>query len=119
MHASTGEVAYVDPLQSALDRGSEALNFINSPLVLDYIHVKFSCTLPGWTSGNPFNYIINEGFYLYDTSASIDQGACNSAGDAESQLKESILSGAFLLRYAFPQKGDERVFSSDMFVVHA
>lgn len=35
--------SYLDPLSYALDRGSEALRFINSPLVLDYVHVKFSC----------------------------------------------------------------------------
>ncbi|CAM9923666.1 unnamed protein product, partial [Scytosiphon promiscuus] len=45
--------AYKDPLQNALDRGSEALDFVNSPLLLDYAHVKFVDTLPPWTSRNP------------------------------------------------------------------
>lgn len=56
---------YVDPLQRALDRGSKALDFINSPLVMDYVHVKFSCTLPNWTSSNPLPRTINPGFYRY------------------------------------------------------
>lgn len=58
--------AYKDPLQSALDRGSDALEFLFSPLVLDYVHVKFAGTLPPWSSRNPFQPTINEGFYMYD-----------------------------------------------------
>ncbi|CAM9206588.1 unnamed protein product [Ectocarpus fasciculatus] len=57
---------YKDPLQSALDRGSDALEFLFSPLVLDYVHVKFAGTLPPWSSRNPFQPTINEGFYKYD-----------------------------------------------------
>lgn len=58
--------AYKDPLQSALDRGSKALDFLNSPLVLDYVHVKFTGTLPPWSSRNPFQPTVNEGFFKYD-----------------------------------------------------
>lgn len=57
---------YEDPLRYALDRGSEALKFINSPLVLDYVHVKFSCRyirdLPIWlctTGGNKFQEFVS------------------------------------------------------------
>ncbi|CAM9252147.1 unnamed protein product, partial [Ectocarpus sp. 8 AP-2014] len=57
---------YKDPLQSALDRGSDALEFLFSPLVLDYVHVKFAGTLPHWSSRNPFQPTINEGLYKYD-----------------------------------------------------
>lgn len=56
---------YMDPLQRALDRGSKALDFINSPLVMDYVHVKFSCSLPNWTSGSLTPRTINPGFYKY------------------------------------------------------
>lgn len=51
--------AYEDPLQRALDRGSKGLDLLNSPLVLD--HVKFTGTLPSWTSRNPFQPTVNEG----------------------------------------------------------
>eukprot|EP00903_Cladosiphon_okamuranus_P021649 g19903.t1 len=57
---------YMDPLQRALDRGSKALDFINSPLVMDYVHVKFACTLPTWTSSSSIPRNINPGFYKYD-----------------------------------------------------
>lgn len=57
---------YEDPLKSALDRGSGALDFLSSPLVLDYVHVKFTGTLPAWTSRDPFQPNVNEGFYKYD-----------------------------------------------------
>lgn len=50
-----------DPLRRALDRGSKGLDLINSPLVLDYVHVRFTGTLPPWTSRNPFQPTINEG----------------------------------------------------------
>ncbi|CAM9548053.1 unnamed protein product, partial [Ectocarpus fasciculatus] len=56
---------YMDPLQRALDRGSKALDFVDSPLVLDYIHVKFSCTLPNWASSSSIPKTINAGFYTY------------------------------------------------------
>lgn len=55
--------SYLDPLSYALDRGSEALKFINSPLVLDYVHVKFSCGYDlhqplNTTSGNNFRRFV-------------------------------------------------------------
>ncbi|CAM9276411.1 unnamed protein product, partial [Scytosiphon promiscuus] len=54
---------YTDPLQRALDRGSQALDFINAPLVLDYMLLKFSATTPPWTASNPFTYNMGEKFY--------------------------------------------------------
>lgn len=56
---------FVDPLRHALQRGSEALKFINMPLVLDYVDIKFSCTLPHWASMRPYQSTINHGFYKY------------------------------------------------------
>ncbi|CAN0375918.1 unnamed protein product, partial [Ectocarpus sp. 13 AM-2016] len=56
---------YMDPLQRALDRGSKALDFVNSPLVLDYVHAKFSCTLPNWALSSAIPKTINAGFYKY------------------------------------------------------
>eukprot|EP00903_Cladosiphon_okamuranus_P014652 g13586.t1 len=63
-HKYKGQI-FNDPLRRALDRGSKGLDLINSPLVLDYVHVKFTGTLPSWTSRNPFQPTINEGFYKY------------------------------------------------------
>lgn len=55
-----------DPLQSALDRGPKALEFINSQLVRDYMYAKFSKSVPPWGARTPFDYNIHEKFYLYD-----------------------------------------------------
>lgn len=67
------EVESIDPLQVALDRGSQGLQFINAPLVLDYVHMKFWNTLPDWASRNPLHNTISEGLYsstrLNDTEA--------------------------------------------------
>lgn len=59
----------IDPLQRAINRGSQALEFINAPLVLDYVQRTFLCTVPLWQSLNPFSYHINEGFYKYYSGA--------------------------------------------------
>lgn len=56
-----GGVNPLEPLRRAIDRGSEGLELLNSPLVLDYVSVKFSCTLPSWTSRNPVQPTVNEG----------------------------------------------------------
>lgn len=53
--------SFVDPLPQALDRGPKALDLLSSPLVLDYLRVKFTGTLPPWTSQNPFQPDVNEG----------------------------------------------------------
>lgn len=55
------EPKFIDPLKRALDRGSAGLDLLNSPLVLDYVHVKFTGTLPSWLSRNPFQPTVNEG----------------------------------------------------------
>lgn len=49
----------------AENTGSAASAFINSPLVLDYMELKWTCTVPSWSRRNPFDYAINEGFYTY------------------------------------------------------
>lgn len=51
----------MDPLRRALDRGAKGLDLLNSPLVQDYVHVKFTGTLPSWLSRNPFQPTVNEG----------------------------------------------------------
>lgn len=58
------EIDEIDPLRYALERGSEALPFVNAPLVMDYVDNMFSCTLPHWLSRDPCNFYVNEGFYL-------------------------------------------------------
>lgn len=55
----------MDPIQQAVDMGSRALDFVNAPLVLDYIRLRFSCTVPGWLSPYPFRHDINAGFSEY------------------------------------------------------
>lgn len=116
--------AYMDPLQNALDRGSTALEFLNSPLVLDCVHVKFTSTLPPWSSRNPFQPTINEGFYTYDDfdeyelsdvlhsppveklgSSRAETGTPagrNSPGAETTAEREGFLSVSFLLRSVDP-----------------
>ena len=59
-----------DPLQRAMDRGSKGLDFVNSPLVMDYLHLKFMGTIPGWFSSSPFRDTIDLGFCSYIPSES-------------------------------------------------
>lgn len=67
----------IDPLQHALDRGSTGLDFINSALVLDYLHLKFWNTIPSWMSRNPFQNTINRGFYTYLQDGDVGREASN------------------------------------------
>lgn len=83
----------VDPIQEAVGRGSKALDFINAPLVLDYVRLTFSCTLPHWLSRHPFNYDINAGFYKYFP---VHPEAPGYNGDSDAETPWSF--GA-LLRY--------------------
>ncbi|CAM9995089.1 unnamed protein product, partial [Ectocarpus sp. 12 AP-2014] len=55
----------LDPLQQALTRGSDAHEFVNAPLVLDYLELKWKCTTPNLDRRNPLDYTINEGFSTY------------------------------------------------------
>ncbi|CAM9651710.1 unnamed protein product [Ectocarpus fasciculatus] len=57
----------LDPLQQALTRGSAAHDFINAPLVLDYLELKWKCTTPNLDRRNPLDYTINEGFSTYNS----------------------------------------------------
>lgn len=98
----------MDPLQRALDRGSKALDFIDSPLVMDYVHVKFSCSLPNWTSSSPIPRTINPGFYKYrdfdeydfcDVLSSIQKREALST-DPKSESPKAEQWDDFLLRLA-------------------
>ncbi|CAM9206508.1 unnamed protein product [Ectocarpus fasciculatus] len=99
---------YIDPLRRALDRGSKGLDMVNSPLVRDYVHVKFTGTLPHWTSRNPFQPTVNEGLYKYDDfetytlseilSTSVKTPTANQGGEQSPAQKEGLISMTFLLR---------------------
>ncbi|CAN0140980.1 unnamed protein product, partial [Scytosiphon promiscuus] len=108
----------VDPLRQALDRGSRGLDLLNSPLALDYMSIKFSCTLPPWTSRDPFQPTVNEGFYTYsgfeayDLSEILSQpaGRTTHTGNSdtdkekseeefEGESEEKFMSMDFLLRF--------------------
>lgn len=56
---------YIDPLQRAVHRGSEDLGFVNNPLVIDYVHQKFNCSLPHWASKKLDLASVNGGFYTF------------------------------------------------------
>ena len=47
------------------DTGPKAYVFVNTPLVLNYMQLKWSCTIPRWTRRYPLDYNINEGFSTY------------------------------------------------------
>ncbi|CAM9237184.1 unnamed protein product [Ectocarpus sp. 12 AP-2014] len=102
---------YLDPLRRALDRGSEGLDLLDSPLVKDYVHIKFTCTLPSWTSRNPFQPTVNEGFFKYDdfdkyklseilSTPDENVGSDDKESPAlKEALKEHFLTKSFLLRF--------------------
>ncbi|CAM9397930.1 unnamed protein product [Ectocarpus fasciculatus] len=102
---------YLDPLRRALDRGSEALDLVNSSLVKDYVHIKFTGTLPSWTSRNPFQPTVNEGFFKYDDFDTYKLSEIFSTPDEnlgskdqespglKAALKERFLTKSFLLRF--------------------
>eukprot|EP00752_Nemacystus_decipiens_P011859 g10519.t1 len=99
---------YEDPLRRALDRGSKALDFLNSTLVKNYVHVKFTGTLPLWTSRNPFQPTVNEGFYKYEFDkyplAALLQGRSLRSADSDDTNKspaekERFMTMSFLLRF--------------------
>lgn len=46
---------------------------MSSPLVLDYMQLKWSCTIPSWTHRYPLDHNVNEGFYIYGNVA-YDEG---------------------------------------------
>lgn len=100
---------YIDPLQRALDRGSKALDFLNTPLVLDYVHNKFSCTLPHWASSSSFQPTINAGFHMYRgfdkywLSDLRPEGSTDVEGRADESVKTTpFMLDSFLLRCAHP-----------------
>lgn len=104
-----------DPLQSALDRGSDALAFTNSPLVRDFMHVKFSRSVPPWGSRSPFHHNIQKIFFEYVMKDEQDErrserATRNSQGnhvrtsrtECMKDAKKRFNNGSnFLLRYRF------------------
>ena len=59
----------LNALAEAVRSGSRALELLSEALVLDYVDLKFSRTLPRWDDQNPFRYNINQAFYSYTHQA--------------------------------------------------
>eukprot|EP00903_Cladosiphon_okamuranus_P021895 g20127.t2 len=55
----------VNALAQAVRSGTRALDLLSEALVLDYVDLKFSRTLPSWNSQHPFKNNINQAFYSY------------------------------------------------------
>ncbi|CAM9260310.1 unnamed protein product, partial [Hapterophycus canaliculatus] len=85
---------FIDPLHRALDRGSGALDFVNCPLLLDYMSEKFSRSVPPWTSGTPFSHNVSEHFYTHTIRDYSEQ----HEGDARHELTSADLLMSCLLR---------------------
>lgn len=54
-----------NPLVQAVRSGPQAMELLSEPLVLDYLGLKFTRTLPSWNSQHPFERNINQAFYSY------------------------------------------------------
>lgn len=54
-----------NPLLQAVRSGPQAMELLSEPLVLDYLGLKFSRTLPSWNTQHPFERNINQAFYSY------------------------------------------------------
>lgn len=54
-----------DPLLQAVERGSNALDFIKAPLVRDYVHRTFMSTLPSILTQRPLHEEVIPGFSTY------------------------------------------------------
>lgn len=89
------------------------MDFISSPLVLDYVHVRFTCTLPPWSSRNPFQPTVNEGFYKYKDFAeyklsdvlqgpAVENSRSLVEGKGTLANQEGFFSVSFLLRSVDP-----------------
>ena len=55
----------LNALSQAVRSGARALDLLSEALVLDYVDLKFSRTLPSWNDQNPFRHNINQAFYSY------------------------------------------------------
>lgn len=53
----------------AVSSGPRALELLSEALVLDYLGLKFSRTLPRWNTQKPFERNINQMFYSYTHQA--------------------------------------------------
>lgn len=74
----------LNALAQAVRSGPRALDLLSEALVLDYVDLKFSRTLPSWNDQNPFRRNINQAFYSYT----------RHAPDAERKKEEPSLGGA-------------------------
>lgn len=52
------------------------------------MHLKWACTIPSWTSRNPFHYSINEGFYTYPGKPSNKKGNDEKDGNQQDGNKK-------------------------------
>lgn len=50
----------------AVRSGPQAMELLSEPLVLDYLGLKFTRTLPAWNTQHPFERNINQAFYSYN-----------------------------------------------------
>lgn len=66
--------------------------FGNTPLVLDYMELKWSCTIPKWPSRYPLDCDINEGFYTYGSECPKERSS------ADQTQERSPTRACYLLR---------------------
>lgn len=85
----------MNPLFQAVLGGGEGLDFLNSPLVLDYLRIKFSGTLPPWTTRNPFQPDVNEGVLL-DCGILILHVWVNASAQKQLELADCCVCGYVL-----------------------
>lgn len=76
----------------AVRSGPRSLEFLSEALVLDYLGLKFSRTLPRWHSQKPFERNINQAFYSYTHQARKAPAAdATAAAEEESDFFQTLL----------------------------
>lgn len=117
-----------DPLQQAIDRGTDALYFVNSRLVMDYIRAKFWRTLPALTSRNAVHSGVSKNFYEYlrsrdgtkqDARRSApprQTDASRSRSNGEGRMDEIRVMASNFLRVSDPDWHDE-FWAQDFFCI--
>lgn len=93
----------MDPIEEAMDRGSDALYFANAPLVMNYMDLTFSRTIPRVLSRHPFKYHINPGLYIY----SLEGGRRKEMEGSTDLLEKWYSKGNDLLRYSMRRMNEE------------
>lgn len=68
-------MVYEGPLAQATRLGPRALDLLSQPLVMDYLRLKFSRTLPRWNDQKPFQRNINQAFYSYKYQAKASENS--------------------------------------------